>query len=125
MKDPNIILNIENEIKKKYGEETIQNPKSNWDEQKEKQYLNNLKEISERERQTDNESEYISIHGVLMPLKLFKEENNRVCIACKAYSFNKVDDIYLNKFKTCFKCYVNLIEDREEKWLKKILPEKN
>ena len=34
--DPNIVVKIEKAIAQKYGDETIQNPKSNWDEEKEK-----------------------------------------------------------------------------------------
>jgi len=42
-KDLNQIAAIEKAIKQKYGEEAIQNPKANWDEAKEKEYLEQLK----------------------------------------------------------------------------------
>ena len=51
-KDLNQIAAIEKAIKQKYGEEAIQNPKANWDETKEKEYLeqlkNNIKKILRR-----------------------------------------------------------------------------
>lgn len=39
---------------------------------------------------------------------------NRECEICSSYSLNCKDSLYLNKFKTCFKCYVEHIEDRPE-----------
>ena len=44
-KDLNEIASIEKAIKEKYGEEAIQNPKKTWDEEKEKKYLQGLKEF--------------------------------------------------------------------------------
>ena len=38
-KDPDYIVKVEQAIAKKYGEEAIQNPKAEWDENKEKVYL--------------------------------------------------------------------------------------
>ena len=38
-KDPNYTVKVEKAIAKKYGEETIQHPKSNWTDEKEKEYL--------------------------------------------------------------------------------------
>jgi len=39
-KDPNYIVKLEKAIIEKYGEETIQNPKSGWTPEKEKNTLN-------------------------------------------------------------------------------------
>ena len=49
-KDPNYIVKVEKAIAEKYGEETVQNPKSNWNEEKEQNYLQQLKKLSEKER---------------------------------------------------------------------------
>ena len=38
MKDPNRIARIEKAIAKKYGHETIENPRKYWNEEKEKSY---------------------------------------------------------------------------------------
>jgi len=27
------------------------------------------------------------------------------------------DDLYMNKFDCCWKCYIQWVEDREERWL--------
>ena len=37
-KDPNYLAGLEKAIKEKYGQEAIQNPKANWDDDKEKEY---------------------------------------------------------------------------------------
>ena len=39
MKDPNRLIKVEKAILEKYGEEAIQNPKANWDEEKEKKKI--------------------------------------------------------------------------------------
>ena len=43
-KDPNYAIKVEQAIAKKYGEDTVKNPKASWDDEKEKQYLDQLKE---------------------------------------------------------------------------------
>ena len=123
MQDPNNLLRLEKAIIEKYGEATVKNPKATWTDEKEKEYLQQLKELAENHHKTSQGPETIEIDGVLIPKKLFTKENNRICFACKCYSFKKDDDIYLSKFKTCFKCYIQYVEGREEKWLNKISQE--
>ena len=119
MKDPNFILNVENEIKKKYGEKAIQNPKASWTIEKEKEYLQHLKELFHDEIKIQ-ESDVININGISFDSKLFKVENSKVCLICKCYSFNRNDDIYLIKYMTCFKCFIERVEGREDKWIQKL-----
>ena len=42
-KDPNYAVKVEKAIAEKYGKEAIVNPKSQWDDVKEKEYLAELK----------------------------------------------------------------------------------
>ena len=56
-KDPNFVAKLEKAISEKYGDETIQNPKANWDEEKEKKYLEQLKKISKKENQKKDRQE--------------------------------------------------------------------
>ena len=42
-KDPNYAVKIEKAIAQKYGKEAIVNPKSQWDDSKEREYLDELK----------------------------------------------------------------------------------
>jgi hypothetical protein len=116
MKDPDYLIKVEKAIQEKYGDETIQNPKSTWDQDKEKEYLEQIKKILI----TEKPNEKIEINGVLMPKKLFRKESKRTCPECKIYSFEMKDDLYMAKYKCCFKCYIRYVEGREEKWLKQL-----
>tara|TARA_R110002110_G_scaffold180979_4_gene387085 strand:- start:534 stop:890 length:357 start_codon:yes stop_codon:yes gene_type:complete len=116
MKDPDYLIKIEKAIQEKYGDEAVQNPKASWDQEKEKEYLKQIKKIAKSEKQ----KEKVEVEGVLMPKKLFRKESKRTCPVCKIYSFKMRDDLYMAKFKCCFKCYIQHVEGREEKWLKKI-----
>ena len=115
-KDPNYIVKVEQAISKKYGEETIQNPKSNWNNEKEKEYLNQLKDLYKERNELQSEDEEIG--GVFINKKLLNKEPSRSCPICNTYSFNSNDDVYMSKFGCCEKCYIQWIEDREERWLK-------
>ena len=42
-KDPNYAAKVEKAIAEKYGKEAVENPKSKWDDEKEKEYLAELK----------------------------------------------------------------------------------
>jgi formylmethanofuran dehydrogenase subunit E len=116
-KDPNYIAALEKAIKEKYGELATMNPKMFWDPDKEKQYLEESKLTNKQQINNENSREKVDIGGVLIPKKLISKNINKNCTVCKEYSFNKKDDVYLNKFYSCYKCYVNYIEDREERWL--------
>ena len=50
-KDLNYIAKLEQEVSKKYGKETIVNPKQGWDDEKEKEYLEGSKALSARYQQ--------------------------------------------------------------------------
>ena len=53
MKDLNEIVRIEKAIAQKYGEDAIANPKHYWNQDKEKEYLQQLKEVSKKEQEKD------------------------------------------------------------------------
>jgi len=115
-KDLNYIAALERAVEQEYGHKATINPKSLWNEQKEKEYLEQLKEFVIVDSKSKENQEKVEIEGVLVPKKLLNCNTNKVCVNCEKYSFNKQDDLYLNKFKTCFECYVLVVEDREEKW---------
>tara|TARA_R110002012_G_C11409328_1_gene586807 strand:+ start:144 stop:479 length:336 start_codon:yes stop_codon:yes gene_type:complete len=102
MKDPNQLVKIEQAIQEKYGEDTIQNPKTTWTPEKEKQYLEQIKKLTKLEKT----KEKVEVEGVLMPKKLFRKESTRTCQECNIYSFDLKDDLYMAKFKCCYKCYL-------------------
>ena len=114
--DINKIAALEQAISKKYGEEAIKNPKSNWTDEKELEYLEQLKKEAKRDRKNRNKSQKLEMDGFLVDCSLFKRETNRQCSVCNTYSFDVKDDVYMNKFECCFKCYIRYVEDREERW---------
>lgn len=109
----NEIAKYEKAIKEKYGSEAIKNPKSGWDENKEKEYLQDLKKFYSRKskKKTTIESE-----GFSLITKADKSTIPRVCPTCGEYSMKSTDDIYMVKFDCCFKCYIQYVEGREERW---------
>tara|TARA_R110002020_G_scaffold212442_1_gene419039 strand:- start:227 stop:625 length:399 start_codon:yes stop_codon:yes gene_type:complete len=115
-KDFNKIAAVEKAIAKKFGEETILNPKSLWDDFKEEEYLLQLKEIYKNKRKRDEDHEKTEKDGFLLAKNLISKETKRVCLVCEAYSFSARDDLYMNKFECCWDCYIQWVEDREERW---------
>ena len=113
-KDPNYAIKIEKAIADKYGEEAVQNPKAGWTDEKEKEYLDNLKSFS---ADSVNGQEVL-VNGVFISDKLLKRESKRSCPVCKTYSFKSNDDVYMSKFECCEKCYIQWVEGREDRWKK-------
>jgi len=113
MKDPDHLIKVEKAIQEKYGEEAIRNPKANWDQEKEKKYLEQIQIITRNQKPREK----IEVEGVLLPKKLFTKESKRTCPVCEVYSFIMRDDLYMAKFMCCYQCYVQHVEGREEKWL--------
>ena len=115
-KDQEYIASVEKAIAQKYGTDTIQNPKSNWTNEKEQEYLSQLKKFSKNERRQQDQEEKVETNGYFISKKLLNKETNRTCPVCDTYSFNLKDDVYMSKFECCRKCYIQWVEDREERW---------
>tara|TARA_B100000131_G_scaffold322575_1_gene377041 strand:+ start:1441 stop:1827 length:387 start_codon:yes stop_codon:yes gene_type:complete len=109
------IAAVEQAIAKKYGERAIVNPSSLWDKNKEEDYAKQLKDLERQTAETTNEK--VEVDGVLIPKKLLNRETNRTCPTCGEYSFKSIDDVYMTKYECCYKCYIQWVEDREERWL--------
>ena len=121
--DPNYVVKVEAAIKEKYGEEAIQNPKNFWNQDKEKEYLKQLKEFYRKKEEKSQDKDRVG--DVYVSKKLLNRESNRQCPVCDKYSFDRKDDLYMNKFKCCFGCYIQYVEDREERWATGWRPDKN
>lgn len=115
-KNLNEIAAIEKAIKQKYGDDTIQNPKATWDEDKEQEYLEQLKTQYKQDLKKRDKVEKTEIDGFFVPKQLLNRDSNRICPVCKIYSFEIKDDLYMHKFECCLKCYTQWVEDREERW---------
>lgn len=112
-KDPDYVAKLEKAIADKYGKETIVHPKAEWDDEKEREYL---KELKTNYRSHEREQEKKEVNGVLISTELLNRETKRSCPTCSKYSFKSVDDLYMTKFDCCFKCYIQYVEGREERW---------
>ena len=123
-KDFDKIASIEKAISKKFGKEAIANPKSLWTDEKEKDYLENLKEFYSKQRDLAEDTEKTEEDGFLLSKNLINKKSDRVCPVCETYSFHLRDDLYMNKFECCWKCYIQWVEDREERWLSGWRPNK-
>ena len=115
------IAAIERLFAEEYGEEAAKNFRSDWDEEKERKYLAQLK--LESKKRINKESIKINVDGVLIPKAALGKKSERSCPVCKTYSFSSKDDLYMNRFKCCFNCYIDFVQGREERWDKGYKPD--
>ena len=115
-KDLNDIAKYELAISKKYGKEAIQHPKAEWNDEKEKEYQQQIRDLYQKEVKYREKNEKVEVDGILVSKKLFSRDENRVCPVCSAYSFELRDNVYMTKFDCCFKCYIQWVEGREDRW---------
>ena len=115
-KDYNKIAKIEKAIKQKYGDEAVNNPANGWTAEKESDYLNQIKELAEKDKGSKEQASKERYYGFFIQKKLLNKESNRNCPVCDTYSVELRDDIYLGKWQCCYKCYVSYVEGREDRW---------
>lgn len=97
------IASVEKAVAEKYGKKTVQDFRNDWTEDKEREYLNQLKEANQtRFKQRDTKSQ--------------AQKKSRQCPVCKTYSFSSKDDLYMNRFRCCYMCFSDFIEHEEERW---------
>ena len=112
-KNYNEIAKYEKAIKDKYGDEAIRNPKSGWDEEKEKSYLEDLKKFYSNKEKSKIIKEK---DGFSLISKYNKNSETRTSHDSNSYSVKSMDDVYMIKFDCCFNCYIQYVEGREERW---------
>ena len=110
------IAKLEKAISQKYGDETINNPQRFWDEEKEKEYVAQSQQQQKKFAKLAETQDKVEQDGFLINKKLLTRDHNRDCPICEKYSFHPRDDLYMSKFEACFKCYIQWIEGREERW---------
>jgi len=113
-KDLNELAALEKLFAEDYGKESIKNFHSGWDEEKERNYLSQIKKASLVQK--NKESSKVDIGGVLVSERALNRKTERTCPVCKTYSFSGKDDLYMNRFKCCYECYIDFVEDREDRW---------
>ena len=116
-KDPNYIVKVEKAITEKYGEEAIKHPKKDWNDEKEKEYLKQLKHLHHLELK-EEDIDKVEVNGVFVPRKLINKNSKRSCPICNKYSFKSSDDVYMTKFECCYVCFIQWVEGREQRWKK-------
>ena len=115
-RDLNYIAKLEQAIAEKYGKEAIQNPRSTWTQEKEQKYLEEIKEIYKQQLQNKTYDEKIETNGFFVSKKLLTNKEDRTCPTCFVYSFEQKDDVYMNKYDCCYRCYLKFVEGKEERW---------
>ena len=111
--DYNYIAAVEKAITKKYGKDTVQDFRSDWQQEKEKDYLDQLKVKRIKRQRRKTRRERIEIDDVVINRAT---KSVRVCPVCKTYSFSAGDDLYMNRFDCWQQCYIEHVEFREERW---------
>ena len=99
-KDYDFVAAVEVAIAEKYGTEAVQDFRSEWNPDKEKEYLDQLKKKNNKENTR----------------KKRNSNDNRSCPVCKTYSFSSKDDLYMNRFQCCYLCYVDFVHQDPDKW---------
>ena len=115
--DPNYIAALEKAIEKKYGSVATENPAKHWSSEKEKSYLDDLKEFVKKQERYEQDHDLENVNGVLVSRKLLNREAISNCLQCKNKIKTLDDEVFLAKFECCFKCYIQFVEGREERWL--------
>jgi len=110
------IARLEKAISQKYGQEAIDNPRRFWDDDKEKEYLQQSQQEQKKFAKLAATQDKVEEDGFLINKKLLTRDHNRTCPVCEKYSFEFRDDLYMNKFEACFICYIKHIDGREERW---------
>ena len=100
-KDWDYIAKVEKAIKQKYGAEAIQNPSSFWDEEKEKEYIEQLKELAAKEEAYEEQTEKVEINGFLVPKKLLSKEGKKKCPVCGSFCLKFLYRVFHLLFTTC------------------------
>ena len=123
-KDLNEIAKLEKAIKDKYGVDAINHPKRDWTEEKEKAYIEQMKEFYKKLERNAEQLEREERGGFFISKKSAKQDSSRACKTCGSYSLDSKDDVYFTKYDCCYGCYIMYIDgmgdlkrERESRWL--------
>lgn len=123
-KDIEYIAKVEKAIKEKYGEEATINPRSLWDEDKEKEYLEQVKENASKYYEKEEDDDILENDGIFISKKLINKSNASSCPTCDKYLADNRDSVYIIKWDCCYKCFINYVDGREERWKSGWRPER-
>ena len=115
-KDYTYIASVEKAITEKYGKETVQDFRSDWSKEKEEIYLSQLKSRNNKKTEIKNTKQIIEAGDAIIRKRAGGKKPSRTCPVCKTYSFSSKDDLYMNRFQCCYRCYVDFVEGEEQRW---------
>jgi len=115
-KDQNYVAKIEKAIRDKYGEKGVHNPRSDWNPEKEKEYLRELKKINEKHFAQELQQQKVNKDGVLLSKKLLMRSGNTSCPICTRYDLKARDEIFILRWECCERCHIKYVDGREERW---------
>ena len=99
-KDYDFLAELEKSIAEKYGKESVQDFRSQWGPEQELQYIKQIQSKKNKTTRTPNR----------------KTNSSRTCPLCKTYSFSGRDDLYMNRFSTCYPCYLDFVNPNLDTW---------
>lgn len=99
-KDYDFLAELEKSIAEKYGKDAVQDFRSKWSPAHEEEYLRQVKASKEKKTKTPRP----------------ESKTERTCPVCKTYSFSGRDDLYMNRFDTCYPCYRDFVSPDPDKW---------
>jgi len=122
--DIEYIGKVEKAIKEKYGEEATINPRSLWDEQKEQEYLEQVKQNATKYYEKDQDDDILESDGIFISKKLLSKSNSTSCPVCDKYMMDSKQSVYIVKWQCCYDCYIKYVDGREDRWLTGWRPER-
>jgi hypothetical protein len=115
-KDPNHIAALEKAVAEKYGKDAVQDFRSLWTSEKEKNYISDVKAVTSKTKRPRSTGEKKVSDDTVIKTRRKHHTENRTCPVCKTYSFSGRDDLYMNRYECCYLCYTDFVLYREEAW---------
>ena len=75
------IAGLEKAIKEKYGEEAIAHPRANWDDDKEREYLEQIKKLAAKKRRVAEKTDKVDNDGFFVSKKLLNKESKEIALS--------------------------------------------
>ena len=78
-KDPNYIASVEKAIADKYGKDTVQDFRTEWEEGKEKEYLNQLRSMRIKNDKNISSKQEIIVGDIKILKRHSRKKDDRTC----------------------------------------------
>jgi len=115
-KDPTQVAAVEKAVAEKYGKDAVQDFRSTWSPEKEKEYLSEVKKLVRKNTKILKNKEKTISEDIVIRSAPIRNPEDRACPVCKTYSFSGRDDLYMNRYTCCYLCYYDFVLYQEESW---------